>query len=303
MSREQRRANREPNIGRGPSAPRTIRDLPIAPLAILAGVALIIALIGYLIVQSSSSPEEASEVPEAALDDSPDIAGTYAPFLGVDHLQQQLDASYTPIVPFCDGVESSGIREAALASGTPAAPNGTAAADATPTIEATPTTEATPTAAGTSDPGATATPDNSCYNSNPPSSGRHFGVQRNREIAPGAFTSIPPEPDVYPRDIDMPREAAAHVAEHAGVFVGYNCEDGDQACLDVVEDVEGVVNNRIDNHDDRVTMMYFSDLPEGQIGLSSITRWDRFDYAEYDEDRVEEFISDNACRYDTEGFC
>lgn len=258
-------------------------------IGMIGGVAALVALLVYLTIQASSGPGETSEVPEAAKDDSPDIAGTYAPFLGVQHLDQQLDTSYTPIVPYCEGVETSGIREAAT-------PNGTQQPE-TPSATPTATSEGTAPSAGTP------TPDNSCYNSNPPSSGRHFGVQRNKEIAPGAFTNIPPDPDVYPPDIDAPREAVAHVAEHAGIFVGYNCPEGDLACDDVVTQLADVVNNRIDNHDDRVTMMYFSDLPEGQIGLVSITRWDRFDYTEFEEDRVENFISDNACRYDTEGFC
>ena len=289
-NRDQRRQdrNRAKKSGTG-GQPRRRLELPWRTIGTLAGVVALVGLLVYLTVQASSDPGETSEVPEAAMDDSPDIAGTYAPFLGVQHLDQQLDVSYTPIVPYCEGVETSGIREAGTPEGTQAA--------------ATPTAPATAPPEGTTSADVTPTPDASCYNSNPPSSGRHFGVQRNKEISPGVFTNIPPDPDVYPPDIDAPREAVAHVAEHAGIFVGYNCPDGDQACDDVVAQLADVVNNRIDNHDDRVTMMYFSDLPEGQIGLVSITRWDRFDYSEFDEDRVEDFIADNACRYDTEGFC
>lgn len=290
MNRDQRRQDRNRSKqSSSQSKPRRTREFPWRTVSIVGGVAGIVVLLVYLMLQSSTDPGETSEVPEAARDDSPDIAGTYAPFLGVQHLEQQLDVSYTPIVPYCEGVERSGIREASTPSGTQQA--------------STPTPPATATSEGTARADATPTPDASCYNSNPPTSGRHYGVQRNKEIAPGAFTNIPPEPDVYPPDIDAPREVVAHVAEHAGIFVGYNCAEGDQACLDVVAELESVVNNRIDNHDNRVTMMYFSDLPEGEIGLASITRWDRFPYSEFDEDRVEDFIADNACRYDTEGFC
>ena len=288
INRNQRRQDRDRAKKSAAQKPRRWQDLPWRFIGVLSGGVAFVGLLIYLILQASSGPGETSAVPAAALDDSTEIAGNYAPFLGVKHLDEQLDVSYTPIVPYCDGVERSGIRE-------PGTPTGTEPA-ATPTVQATATSEGTQQA-------GTATPDASCYNSNPPSSGRHFGVQRNKEIAPGTFTNVPPDPNVYPPDIDAPREVVAHVAEHAGIFVGYNCPDGEQACLDVVSELEGIVNNRIDNYDDRVTMMYFSDLPEGQIGLASITRWDRFDYSEFDEDRVEEFISDNACRYDTEGFC
>ena len=290
MNRDQRGQDRNRAKRSSPQGkPRRTREVPWRMLSIAGGVVGMVVLLVYLMIQSSSGPGETSDVPEAAVDDSPDIAGTYAPFLGVQHLEQQLDVSYTPIVPYCEGVERSGLREAATLDGTQQA--------------STPTPQASATSGGTARAGITPTPDASCYNSNPPTSGRHFGVQRNKEVAPGTFTNIPPEPDVYPPDIDAPREVVAHVAEHAGIFVGYNCPDGDQACLDVVAELEDIVNNRIDNHDNRVTMMYFSDLPEGQIGLASITRWDRFDYTEFNEDRVEDFISDNACRYDTEGFC
>jgi hypothetical protein len=251
-----------------------------------------VILVAYLIVQSSAPAEEAGAIPKAALDDSPDLPGNYAPWQGVQHLSQKMDANYQPIMLYCDGVPHSGIREAAAGITITLTPSQTP----TRTVAASPTS--TP---GT--PAATATPQADCYNSNPPSSGRHFGVQRPAEIAPGVFTNIPPDPDVYPHDIDMPREAVAHIAEHAGVFVGFNCAEGDTACFEVVEDVEKIVNDRIDNHNDRVTMMYFSDLPLGEIGLSSITRWDRFHYADFDEDRIERFIAKHACRYDTEGFC
>lgn len=292
VNRDKRRQDRNrAKKSAAKSKPRKVRELPWRTLGIAVGVVGLVGLLAYLMVQSSSDPGETSDVPEAALDDSPDIAGTYAPFLGVQHLEQQLDVSYTPIVPYCEGVQRSGIREAATPDGTQQAGTPTPPATATNATSGGTTTASTPT------------PDASCYNSNPPTSGRHFGVQRNKEIAPGAFTNVPPEPNVYPPDIDAPREVVAHVAEHAGIFVGYNCPEGNQACLDVVAELEDVVNNRIDNHDNRVTMMYFSDLPEGQIGLASITRWDRFSYNEFDEDRVENFISDNACRYDTEGFC
>lgn len=67
--------------------------------------------------------------------------------------------------------------------------------------------------------------------------------------------------------------------------------------------LEDVVNDRIDNFDDRVAMARDTDLPVGEIGLSSWTRVMDFTYQDYDEDAVVEFISAHSCRYDPEGFC
>jgi ferredoxin len=41
-------------------------------------------------------------------------------------------------------------------------------------------------------------------------------------------------PGVYPADIEIPRDSIAHILEHAGIFIGYNCKSGDSACDDVV---------------------------------------------------------------------
>lgn len=296
MSRDQRRLDRgsDARKTRTPVRPKVRSGLriPLAPIAAVGGIAAAVLLIAYLILQSNSPAEDSGAVPKAALDDSPDIPGNYAPWQGVQHLSQKMDAGYKPIMPYCDGVEHSGIRDVSAGSPTPAG-----------TSTPVPSTAQASATAGGGTPGSSATPQSDCYNSNPPSSGPHFGVQRRAEIAPGIFANIPPDPDVYPHDVDMPREAVAHIAEHSGVFVGFNCLDGDTACLAVVAKVEDIVNNRIDNHDDRVTMMYFSDLPEGELGLSSITRWDRFRYTDFDRDRVTRFIAKNSCRYNMEGFC
>jgi hypothetical protein len=165
--------------------------------------------------------------------------------------------------PFCDGVA-------------------TAESDGTPSVE----TEAT-----------------NCYASNPPSSGQHLPSQRNADLGNGASINIPPDPDVYPSDVEIPREAIPHILEHAGVFVGYHCDDGDAACEGVVEQVERIVNDRIDSHNDRVVMARDSDLPLGSIGMSSWTRVDTFAYGGFTEDRVEQFIATHSCRFDPEGFC
>jgi hypothetical protein len=144
---------------------------------------------------------------------------------------------------------------------------------------------------------------NDCYASNPPTSGWHLGAQRNVEVAPGARVNLPPDPDVYPPDIEIPRDAIPHILEHAGVFVGYHCDDGDAACEDVVDEVTRIVNDRIDNHNDRVVMARDSDLPPGMIGVVSWTRIDVFDYGDFTEDRVVRFIDAHSCRFDPEGFC
>ncbi len=298
MSRDQGPLNRKSDARKSrkpaiPSKRSASLRIPLIPVAAVAASAGIVLLIAYLIIQASSTVDTEGNVPKAALDDSPNLPGNYAPWQGVQHLPQKMTADYTPIIPYCDGVPHSGIRDVASAS----------SQTATATSTSVPATAQASAAGRAATPATSSTPQSDCYNSNPPSSGRHFGVQRPAEIAPGISTNIPPDPDVYPHDIDMPREAIAHIAEHSGVFVGFNCPDGDQVCLDVVALVEDITNSRIDNHGDRVTMMYFSDLPFGEIGLSSITRWDRFHYTDFGEDRVERFIAKHACRYDAEGFC
>jgi uncharacterized protein DUF3105 len=197
-------------------------------------------------------------------DSNPELPGTFVPTQGRTHFQRTFDRTFPP-TPFCVGVATS------ESSGAPSV---------------------------TPPPGEFA-----CYASNPPTSGWHLPPQRNAEVAPGAFISIPPDPDVYPPDIEIPREAIPHILEHAGVFVGYDCADGDAACQDVVEQIERVVNDRIDNHNDRVVMARDSDLPVGTIGLAAWTRVDTFSYTEFTQDRVAGFIGTHSCRFDPEGFC
>jgi hypothetical protein len=119
----------------------------------------------------------------------------------------------------------------------------------------------------------------------------------------GYVINVPPDPNVYPHDLDIPRDSIPHLLEHAGVYVGWNCADGDDACMEVIEELEALVNNRIDNHDDRVVMAWDSDIPEGQIGLAGWTRVDRFHYEEYERSRADDFIRVHSCRFDPERFC
>ena len=201
-------------------------------------------------------------------DPDPNLPGTFVPAQERGHFNRTFNPDREPL-PFCDGVATADETGASSVS------------------------IATPLAGEQND----------CYSSNPPSSGWHLGVQRNVEVAPGAAINIPPDPDVYPADIEIPREAIPHILEHAGVFVGYHCADGDAACADVVEQIEGIVNDRIDSNDDRAVMARDSDLPEGTVGLASWTRVDAFPYADFTEARVVDFIGTHSCRVDAEGFC
>jgi hypothetical protein len=202
-------------------------------------------------------------------DDSAELPGTFVPAQGKGHFNRTFNPDREPL-PFCDGVATADEDGAASV--------------------------AVPTPAASDE-------QNECYSSNPPSSGWHLGVQRNVEIQPGISINIPPDPDVYPADIEIPREAVPHILEHAGVFVGYHCAEGDAACADVVEQLEGIVNDRIDNNDNRVVMARDSDLPVGTIGLASWTRVDTFPHAGFTEARVVDFIGTHSCRVDAEGFC
>jgi hypothetical protein len=195
----------------------------------------------------------------------PELPGTAVPTQGRGHFNYTFDPARDP-TPFCDGVAWSGDPTGAPAVLTDPPPEG-------------------------------------CYNSNPPTSGEHLGVQRNVEVKPGATINIPPDPDVYPPDIKIPREAIPHILEHAGIYVAYNCAEGDAACEDVVEQLIDLTNDRIDNHDDRVVLARDTDLVPGTIAIVSWTRIDSFRNADFTVDRVEEFIEAHACRFDPEGFC
>jgi hypothetical protein len=271
------------------------------PLAIAGGVIAVIALIAYLIFTSQGDDGGLADWEKAQLDDSPDLPGQYIPPQGRGHFNYTYSPGRTPR-PFCEGVEkSAGADVAATPSGsvTPTTPT----ASSTPTLTATPPPSATGEASGTTSPRPSPTPPQNCYASNPPSSGQHLGVQRNVDLGNGAIINIPADPDVYPEDVFMPRESIPHILEHAGVFVGYHCAGGDQACLDVVEDLKGLVNDRIDNHNDRVVMANDPDLPEGTIGVASWTRVMNVRYQDYNEGEVEDFIATHECRFDPEGFC
>jgi hypothetical protein len=231
----------------------------------------LVALIAYLIVQASAPPESLSAAERAERDDRADLPGTFVPSQGGRHLSYNFTRSHTP-VPYCEGVEWSGAPAASSTAPSGASPTATATATATEIPH------------GESEAHDEPAQRDDCYASNPPTSGPMVGGETNVEVIPGALMEFPPAPNVYPRDIDLPREAVTHSLEHAGVFIGYNCVADDDACWNVVDELEDIANNRIDNHDDRVTMGYFSDLPAGEIGLSAWTRYDRFSYLEFREE-------------------
>jgi hypothetical protein len=143
-----------------------------------------------------------------------------------------------------------------------------------------------------------------CYNSNPPSSGEHLGVQRNVDLGNGVtLAQIPANPGVYPPAVEMPRNSIPHILEHAGVFIGYHCAESDAECERVVAGLEGLVNERIDNFDERIVMAPDSDLLVGTIALAAWTRVDSFPVGDYTTERVTDFTSTHSCRFDPEGFC
>jgi hypothetical protein len=318
MSREQRRADRKRQAKaaaqqRRPGAPPPSRRTPVKarggggfnwmPFAIVGGTTIVVVLIAYLVLQIGSDGLSASD--KAERDADPSLPGAFFASQGRGHFSD-IYAPGRANTPFCDGVEHADASASAGASPTPG-PSGTAAAaTSTPVPTATRTPAASPTSAATAAPGtATPTlPPTDCYQSNPPSSGRHLGVQTQVDLGGGiTLGRIPPDPNVYPPDVEIPRDAIPHILEHSGVFLGYHCAEGDAACQTVVDEITDIVNDRIDNHDDRVVMGPDSDLPLGQIGISSWTRADRFDYQDFERDRVIDFIDTHSCRFDPEGFC
>ena len=304
MSREQRRMDRKQGRPGTPSSRRTPKKvgdsgLPTLPLAVAGAAILVVALIVYLVIQAGSGGDELSGADKAEQDASADLPGTFIPSQGRGHFSDGLIGHV--MTPFCDGVEQSDVAQEREGVAYPfdETPSGTVSPTSTPTTAPT----ATSTPEGTTTPNLTPTVPTDCYNSNPPSSGRHLGVQRNIDIGGGKIINIPPDPDVYPHDVEIPRDAIPHALEHAGLYIGWNCEEGDQACLDVVQQIEDVANSRIDNNDNRIIMSIDLDLPVGTIGLAGWTRVMNFAYADYDEAAVTDFISTYSCRFDPEGFC
>ena len=309
MSRDQRRANRRQQARAGaPAGGGAVnRRTPVrapgssgppwAVIGVFGGIAAVIALIAYLIIQSATGGEGGlSAAEKAELDDSPDLPGVFIATQGRAHANYTYSPDREPR-PYCEDVLVSD----SAATPTIAATSGTPTATATPTrVVPTPTT-ISHTQTGNTSPAAGARTD--CYASNPPSSGQHLNVFSSVDLGDGISIRIPPDPDTYPDDVAIPREAIPHILEHAGVFVGYNCAEGDEACAGVVEDLTDLVDDRIDNHNERVVMARFPDLPEGSIGLSSWTRVLNMPTDEYDEDAVRDFIDTHNCRFDPEGFC
>jgi hypothetical protein len=293
MSREQRRIDRKAQkasgAAGGPPSRRTPvkvgggRRFPIVPIGVAGSVIAIILLIVYLVMQSGKGTGPTGYA-KAEADSSTSIPGTYVPSQGRGHEP----GTYTPgrpPTPFCDGVAHSGSD---------------AAAAATPTVQPSSTPEA---AATSTTPGATPTVQTTCYNSNPPSSGMHLNVQNKVDIGGGnILPRIPPDPNVYPPEVEVPRDAIPHILEHAGVFVGYNCKSGDSACEDIVKKLTDMVNDRIDNHSDRVVMAHDSDLPENSFGTSSWTRVLNQTVENFNISDFEKFIAKNSCRYNPESF-
>jgi hypothetical protein len=319
MSREQRRLDRK-NTGQ-PNRRTPVKPsggggggVPWTPIAIVGGFIAIALLIVYLIMQQGGDDDSLTPSERAEQDSSPELAGTFVPSQGRGHFNYTFSLERTP-TPFCPGVRWSEAPEGqpdntTPTTGTPEATGTAAESTPTPGTTGTPASgtpasgTGTPAAEGTAQGTATPTPRTDCYASNPPSSGEHLGVQRNVDVTGnGDLINIPADPDVYPDDIIIPREAIPHGLEHAGIYIGWNCAEGDQACADVVDDLRSLTNDRIDNHDDRVAMARDPDIPVGEIGIASWTRFILVPYSEYERGVFEDFISDHSCRFDPEGFC
>ena len=308
MSREQRRSDRkqQTRTGAPPPSRRTPVKVgggsrfPAATLAILGGVVVIVGLLVYLIVQSNSGGDSLSPSDKAEQDQSSDIPGTFVATQGRAHFPGGFAGHQ--MTPFCDGVPQSDSAKLTIIGGGGTPSGTTTATTSTPAPSAT-ATPGGPTPHGTID--TTPTVPSNCYASNPPSSGKHLNVQRKIDIGGGNVVNIPADPDVYPDDIEMPRDGIAHILEHAGLFVGWNCASGDTVCTDAVQKLKDLVNDRIDNHDNRLVMAHDNDLPAGTIGMSSWTRVLDFPASEWDQQKglAERFLTKNSCRFDPEGFC
>jgi hypothetical protein len=304
MSREQRRIDRKAQARGGGAGGGSSRRTPVkvgggsriptVPLAIAGGIVVVVALIAYLVLQADNSPN-VDAATKASQDSSASIPGTYVPDQGRAHFPFPFSLTETPL-PFCPGVKWSGAPEGQ--------PTFTAVAG-TPTNTPTPGPSPTPPPSGHGNVALATVGAGDCRASNPPSSGKHLNVQSNVDVGGGNLIKIPADPDVYPPDVVIPRDSIPHILEHAGVFVGYNCADGDSACQDVVQQLTDVVNARIDrnDHSSRVVMARDPDLVVGTIGMASWTRVLTMTYQDFNKNTVDDFIAKNSCRVDWEGFC
>jgi hypothetical protein len=134
-----------------------------------------------------------------------------------------------------------------------------------------------------------------CYASNPPTSGLHMPVERVR-LEDGHVLQVPPDPGVY--GFVIPREAIPHIQEHAGVYVGYRCTSGCAA----VDAATQVVRQEL-ALGARVVMSPDPDLAPDTIAAASWTRVDVMSLADYSDDRLRAFIKAHSCRFDPERFC
>jgi hypothetical protein len=325
MSREQRRQDKR-NQGSAASGGGGVdrrtpvkapgAGFPWAPVIVAGSTLAVVLLIAYLIFQvTSDDGESLSAADRAEQDASTDLPGEFFVTQGRRHFDSARDGfnSFSPNRtpwPFCPGVTISDqagepapeLTGTADATGTPAATN-TPAPTNTPAASATPSDD-TPAPGHTTSPVAAPTGVRTdCYLSNPPSSGPHLNVAVNVDLGDGIILPrIPPDPRVYDRDVIVPRESIAHILEHAGVFVGWNCEEGDEDCERAVADLEDLVNDRLDRGE-RVVMSRSTDLPPGTLASSSWTRVLWQDVAEYEPDMFRDFIGTHSCRFDPEGFC
>ncbi|MBF6599653.1 MAG: DUF3105 domain-containing protein [Dehalococcoidia bacterium] len=327
MSREQRRVDRKSQ--RGGATPPSSHKTPVkaggsgppwTPILAALGAVAVVGMLVFLISQRGNGATM-SEAAKAAANQSSSIPGTFVPDQGQSHLSAPFSlASLQPPIPFCPGVpyntkyDPVAARQKLAANGaSPAAGTATASATSTPTQTPTATPTRTPAPTGTTAAGSptrgtptanvTPTVSTECYLSNPPSSGPMLGDQQQVDIGNNAQIELPPGYSVYPPDVEIPRDSISHLLEHAGVFVGWNCAQGDQACADVVKQLEKVVNNRIDVKRNRVVMAHDNDLIAGTIGMSAWTRVLNFNYKDYKKQTVTDFIGTNSCRVDWEGSC
>jgi hypothetical protein len=138
----------------------------------------------------------------------------------------------------------------------------------------------------------------SCYASNPPTSGLHLPVERDVTLSSGDVLNIPPDPGIYA--FEIPRESIPHLQEHAGVYAGFNCTSA--ACDEAVDQLTNLVTQLLQSGH-RVVLAPSSDLPSDAIGLASWTRYERFLAPDYSDERASRFIETHSCRFDPEGFC
>jgi hypothetical protein len=119
-----------------------------------------------------------------------------------------------------------------------------------------------------------------CYPSNPPASGPHAQSALNFRVY----------------DAPQPKENLVHNMEHGGVIIWHNTSNSA-----VINELAAITNAAV-NRQQFVLMTPYPGMEPETIALTAWTRLDKFPVAQFNAQRVLDFITTHHKRYNPEGF-